>query len=109
VYGTSACLPTSATTEQPEAGAIPPVVFKRWIYVVRFRRLPPRGPVFDPITWSKKAGDRAFIWAGRIAGVDVCQQLAPHDTAIQRTLPRRATHGHRVGRVGFGLSSWLKK
>ena len=41
-------------TEQPEAGADPPSVFKRRMYVVLVNIVPPVGPRSDPIACSKR-------------------------------------------------------
>ena len=67
MYGTSVCLPTSVETEQPSAGAEPPLVFRRWTKVVLLRSVPPVGPVFRT-DWSPATGRQSSPYWGNSEG-----------------------------------------
>jgi len=108
VYGTSVCLPTSLSTEQPVSAADPPWVFKRWMNVVWVKKLPPAGPTSDPIDRNKRqAIAPAFgqLWS-EPAGID-CSGC-PHTLLLSKELCHVALpkgSGFWGGRVWVGIGA----
>ena len=115
MYGTSACLPTSAEVKQPSLGADPPFVFKRWMKLVLLSSVPPVGPSFAPTVVSNRQAIEPVFGqlAGSVPAVITFSFLrtAAHTLLLSNELCHVALPKGTgcVGSLGFssGLRKWV--
>ena len=113
MYGTSACLPTSADVKQPSMGADPPFVFSRWMKLVWLSNVPPMGPSREPTVSSKRQGIEPVF--GQLGSPELARIIAfPLKTAAHTLLlSNELCHvalPKGTGRVGsLGFSFGLRK